>query len=91
MESILRSDIFFFITAIAVVVVTVFILVALFYFIRIMINFYKISKVLRNYTKETEMELREMGHHIRHSPLFTFIFGKERNKQEPERGSKKII
>jgi uncharacterized membrane protein len=91
MESILRSDIFFFITAIAVVVVTVFILVALFYFIRIMINFYKISKVLRNYTKETEMELREMGHHIRYSPLFTFIFGKERNKKEPERGSKKII
>ncbi len=91
MESILRSDIFFFITAIAVIIITVFILVALFYFIRMMINFYKISKVLRSYTKDTEIELREIGHHIRHSPIFTFIFGKERNKQEADRGSKKVI
>lgn len=91
MESILRSDIFFFITAISVVVITIFILIALFYFIKIMINFYKISKTLEKYTKETEMELRELGHHIRQSPLFTFIFGKEKNKKEIERSFKKTI
>ena len=54
-------------------------------------NFYKISSALRNYTEDTESELRDMGHHIRNSPLFTFIFGKEKTRKEPERRSKKSI
>lgn len=54
-------------------------------------NFYKISSALRNYTEDTESELRDMGHHIRNSPLFNFIFGKEKTKKEPERRSKKSI
>jgi hypothetical protein len=91
MESILRSDIFFFITSICVVVATLVFLVAGFYFIKMIRNFYKISETLKNYAKDTEGELREMGTHIRQSPLFTFIFGKEKTKKEPERSSKKII
>ena len=91
MESILRSDIFFFITSISVIIISVFVLVALFYFIKMLRNFYKISATLRNLTDSTESELREMGQHVRQSPLFTFIFGKEKVKREPERSSKKII
>jgi len=91
MESILRSDIFFFITSISVVVISVFLLVALFYFIKILRNFYKISSILRNYTENADNELREMGQQIRQSTLFTFIFGKEKIKKEPERRSKKVI
>lgn len=88
MESILKSDIFFFITSISVVIITLVFLVTGFYFIKMLRNFYKISAVLRNFTESTENELREMGHHIRKSPLFTFIFGKE--KKESEKYSKKI-
>ena len=91
MESILKSDIFFFIASISVTIVTIIFLVAGFYFIRMIRNFYKISTTLRKYTKDTENELRDMGSHIRQSPLFTFIFGKEKIKREPERSSKKII
>lgn len=80
MESVLKSDIFFFISSISVVVLTLFLLVALFYFIKILKNFYKISKILKNYTASTEKELHELGQHIRQSPIFTFIFGKEKNK-----------
>ncbi|MCX6754533.1 MAG: hypothetical protein NTU81_01755 [Candidatus Nomurabacteria bacterium] len=91
MESILRSDIFFFITSISVIIITIFLLVALFYFIKMLINFYKISVILRKYTEATDNGLRDIGSHIRQSPLFTFIFGKEKIKKEPERHSKKSI
>ncbi len=91
MESILRSDIYFFITSVAVIIITVFILVALFYFIKMLKNFYKISTILKNYAEDTDNGLRDMGSHIRQSPLFTFIFGKEKIKKEPERHSKKSI
>lgn len=91
MESILKSDLFFFITSMSVVILTLFFLVALYYFIKILRNFYKISKILKNYTEDTEGELREMGNHIRQSRLFTFIFGKAKVKKEPERSSKKSI
>ena len=91
MDSILKSDIFFFITSISVIVISVFIIVALFYFIKMLRNFYKISSILRNYAENTESELREMGQQIRQSPLFTFIFGKEKIKKEPEKRSKKVV
>jgi hypothetical protein len=91
MESILRSDIFFFITSIAVIIISVALLIALYYFIRILINFHKISTILKNYAENTETELKDIGHHVRQSPLFTFFFGKEKTKREPERKSKKTI
>ena len=91
MESILKSDIFFFITSISVVFLTLVLLVALFYFIKILINFHKISLILKDYAEDTENELKDMGEHIRHSRLFTFFFGKEKVKSEPERRSKKSI
>ena len=89
MESIIKSDIFFFITSISVIIITIVLLVAGFYFIKMLRNFYKISTILKNYTEDTEGELRDMGYHIRNSPLFTFIFGKERVKRETEKRSTK--
>ncbi len=91
MESILRSDIFFFITSVSVIIITIFLIVALFYFIKILRNFYKISEILKNYVKDTENNLKDMGHHIRQSPLFTFMFGKEKIKKEPNKRSAKVI
>jgi len=91
MESILKSDIFFFISSMSVVVFTLFSLVALFYVIKILRNFYKISTILKNYAEDADGELREMGNHIRQSKLFTFIFGKSKVKNEPEKNSKKSI
>jgi hypothetical protein len=82
MESILKSDIFFFISSVSVIIITVIILIAGYYFIRMMRNFYKISAGLKKYAEGTTDELKDMGHHIRKSPLFTFIFGKEKAKKE---------
>lgn len=91
MESILKSDIFFFIASISVVIVTIFLLVAIFYFIKILKNFYKISNTLKNYVEDTQSELRDMSQHIRKSPIFTFIFGKEKIKKETKKIPTKSI
>jgi hypothetical protein len=89
MESILKSDIFFFITSISVVIITFIFLIAGFYFIKILINFHKISITLKNYTEDADGELRDIGNHIRQSSLFTFIFGK--SKTETAKHSKRSV
>lgn len=91
MESILKSDVFFFITSIAVVIFTLVFLIAGFYFIKILRNFYKISKILKKNVESVDENLRELGEQIRQSKLFTFLFGKEKIKKDPERRSKKVV
>lgn len=91
MESILKSDIFFFITSISIVVITLILLVAGVYFIKILINFHKISITLKKHTEDIDSELRDMGNHVRQSPLFTFIFGKDKSKKESAGHSKRSV
>lgn len=89
MESILKADIFFFITSIFVVFVGIITIIAGIYFIMLIRNFYKISKILKNYTENADANLRELGEQIRQSKLFIFLFGREKNKKS-EKNSKKI-
>jgi hypothetical protein len=81
----MKSDIFFFITSISVIITTLFLLVALFYFIKILRNFYKISDIFKNYTENADEELRRMGTQIRQSKIFTFIFGKEKESKKDQK------
>lgn len=82
MESIIRSDIFFFITSISVVIFTVFLIIIGFYFVRIMRNFSKISDTLKNAVDDTNIELREMVEHVRESSAFSFVFGNKKKKKK---------
>lgn len=92
MESILKADIFFFITTIFVSIIAIITIIVGIYFILVVKNFYKISKILKNYAESADTNLRELGEQIRHSKLFTFLFGKEKVKKDPERQhSKKVI
>ncbi|HLP86409.1 MAG TPA: hypothetical protein VK153_00840 [Candidatus Paceibacterota bacterium] len=91
MESILKSDVFFFITSVSTILFTIVFLIAMFYFIKILRNFYKISSILKNLSENADTELRDMGHHIRQSPLFTFLFGKEKENKEKENPKRKSI
>lgn len=78
MEPILQSQIFFFITSIFVVVLTVVLVIAGFYIIRILKNFSDISKTLKSAVDEAHGELGRMGEHVRESKLYTFFFGKKK-------------
>ena len=46
---------------------------------------------MRNYAEGTDAGLRELGIEIRNSKLFTFLFGKDKVKKEPEKNYKKVI
>ena len=82
MESLLKMDIFFFITSIAVVLCTIVFIIASFYVIKTMKNVSEISDKLRKGVNDADTELREMSEHIRESAIFSFIFGKKKKKRE---------
>ena len=42
---------------------------------------------MRNATENAESGLKEMGDHVRQSPLFTFFFGKEKKSKKKESSS----
>lgn len=81
MESIVKSDIFFFISSISVIIITVLFVIVGFYCVKIMKNFSEISKTLKSAVGTADAELREMGDHVRESPLFSFIFGRPKAKK----------
>lgn len=85
MESMLKADIFFFATIAAAVLLLLLFIMALFYFIyflRIVRNFYKISKTLRTYVEEVDSGLKALGEKIKNSPLFVFLFGEDEKKEK---------
>lgn len=81
MESIIQSDIFFFITSISVIIFTVFFIIIGFYLVKIMKNFSRISEVLKDTVDDADKEIREIGEHVRESAIFSFIFGKKKTKR----------
>lgn len=80
MESIIQSNIFFFITSISVIIFTIFFIIIAIYLVRIMRNFSHISEALKKGVDNAGEELREMTDHVRDSPIFSFVFGKKKRK-----------
>lgn len=85
MDSIIHADIFFFITTISVVILTVFFSIIAFYLVRIMRNFSHISETLKDGVDNASDELREMSEHVRESPVFSFIFGRKKTKKRSKK------
>jgi len=82
MESILKSEIFFFISSISVILITVIFIIFGFYLIKIMKNFSEISKSIKNTVDGATSSLEEVGDNIKESPIFRFFFGKKRSKSK---------
>jgi uncharacterized protein YoxC len=82
MESILKSEIFFFISSISVVLITVIFIIIGFYLIKIMKNFSHISEVLRNTVDGATSSLEEVGNDIKESTIFRFFFGKKKKSKK---------
>ena len=82
MESILKSEIFFFISSISVILITVIFIIIGFYLIKIMRNFSQISERLKNSVDGATSSLEEVGDNIKESLPFRFFFGnKKRNRK----------
>jgi hypothetical protein len=80
METLIHADIFFFITSIAVILLTVLLIIALFYFIQILRNFRDISEIFKRGVSNASKSLEELSEKILNNALFKFFFSKDRRK-----------
>jgi hypothetical protein len=77
MSSALTSDIFFFITSAAVIILTIVFTISGVYVVRILKDFKEISEKIKTMTRVTEEEFENIHTVITESWLFKFIFGKK--------------
>lgn len=82
MESILKSEIFFFISSISVILITIIFVIVGIYLIKMMRNFSKISDRLKETVDGATASLSEVGDNIKESPLFKFFFSKKRKTKK---------
>lgn len=82
MEGILKSDVFFFISSISVIIITIVFVIVGFYFIKMMRNFSRISERLKDTVYGATSSLEDVGESIKESPIFTFFFGKKKKSKK---------
>jgi uncharacterized protein YoxC len=78
METILKADIFFFISSISVILVTVIFIIVGVYLIKIMRNFSHISERLKETVDGATSSMEEVGDSIKESFLNKFYFLKNK-------------
>ena len=89
MDTLLKADIFFFITSVAVVVLTILVIIALIYFIQILKNFKDISTTVRNGVDNASSHIEELIDNILENRLFRFIFGKKKTEKKHHKKEEK--
>ena len=77
----MKSEIFFFITSISVILITVIIIIAGYYVIKTLQNIRDVSETLKNAAHSAEADIEEIRERVTESTLFTFIFGKKKKKK----------
>ena len=83
----MKADIFFFISSIASVVLTVLLSIALYYFIKAGKNLYQISDKLQSHFKESEEFVLDLKERLEENMIFRLFFPparKRRQKSEKE-------
>lgn len=74
METLIKADIFFFISSIATVVLTVLLSVVLYYFIKAGKNLYILTEQLQDRFQDSEEFVLELRERLESNPLFQFFF-----------------
>jgi cell shape-determining protein MreC len=93
METIMKADIFFFISSIASVVLTILLSIVLFYFIKAGKILYLISKKLEDHFQESEEFVLELKERLEDNLIFRLFFPPARYKRretKKEKEEKKI-
>ena len=86
MDTLLHADVFFFITSVAVILVTTMIVISLIYFIQILKNVRDISQTFKKGTTVASESITAIINLIINNPFFKAIFGKAKTK--PKRKKK---
>jgi cell shape-determining protein MreC len=88
MDTLVKADIFFFISSIATIVIAVLLSIVLFYFIKAGKNLYQISQKLQEHFKESEEFVLELKERLEDNMVFRLFFppargrGRERDKKK---------
>ena len=81
MESLLKSDIFFFISSIATIIFAVLVSVLLVYLIKAVKNLYKLSETLKNNYNDSEEFLKGLKERLEENVVFRMFFPFIRKKR----------
>jgi hypothetical protein len=83
MEPILKSDVFFFITSVFVVILTALLVIAGYYLIKILKNLSETSKTVKDVVQETGNDFREIRQRVKQlNPMDLIFRRKKRTKKE---------
>lgn len=90
METLIKADIFFFISSIATVVLSILLSVVLYYFIRAGRNLYQLTELLQDKFQDSEEFVLELRERLENNPMFQFFFPliyrrKRAKKEEPKK------
>ena len=85
METVMKADIFFFISSIATVVLAVLLSIVLFYFIKAGKNLYQISQKLQEHFKESEEFVLELKERLEDNMVFRLFFPPARNRSRDKK------
>ena len=78
----MKSEIFFFISSISVVLITIIFVIVGIYLIKMMRNFSKISDRIKETVDGAASSLEEVGNDIKEHPIFSFLFGKKKKSRK---------
>jgi membrane protein implicated in regulation of membrane protease activity len=81
MDTLMKADIFFFISSISSIVFLILGCVALYYLIRVLKNVKEATDTLKSKIETAGDEVRELVEDVRESSLFRFFFGKKKRKK----------
>lgn len=75
METFLKADIFFFVTTICAIIVTVLVSICLFYLSGALKNLRDITETLKAGVDKAEERVEEFIERVEDNPIFRFVFG----------------
>ncbi|MES2214143.1 MAG: hypothetical protein V4465_02005 [Patescibacteria group bacterium] len=81
MDTLVHADIFFFVTTIAVVLLTLGLLWGIFYVVGALKRLEVYVHTIAENTKDASEEVKEMGEDIRDSFLYQFLFKKKKKQK----------
>ncbi|MFN4181306.1 MAG: hypothetical protein ACK4FA_01230 [Candidatus Paceibacteria bacterium] len=85
MDTLMKADIFFFISSMSAVVLTIFAIIALYYLIRILRDFSNISDTLKNGVDKASGHLDDLIDMLMSSAFFRLFFGKKRARKNSKK------
>ena len=81
METLIKADIFFFISSVAIVVLLILASILLFYFIKAGRNLYLLSEALKGRFKDSEEFVEELRDRLENNIIFQVFFPQSRKRK----------